>query len=117
MRRPIASRPTSVLSFGPIATADTGLLEDPLTVLISDNGRSALVHDRCRRDPVAAILRLITNGYIERWPFDSHSVDVAFVSLQTVDGEPTPSRRCSAARLTCPAGPSPRRRSPEPTRS
>ncbi len=80
----------SVLSFGPIATADTGLLENPLTVLISDTDGPRSFTIAADEIPSPQSIRLITSGYIERWPFDSHSVDVAFVSLQTVDGEPTP---------------------------
>ena len=80
----------SVLSFGPIATGNTGLLTDPLTVLVSDTDGPRSFTIAADEIPSPQSIRLITSGYVERWPFDSHSVDVAFVSLQTVDGEPTP---------------------------
>ena len=42
---------------------------------------------------------MITDGYIERWPFDSHSVDVAIVSLQTGDGDDMTADPHAAVRL------------------
>jgi hypothetical protein len=79
----------SVVSFGPVGTADTGLLSDPLTVVVTDNDGPRALTFAADEIPSPQSLRLITDGYIERWPFDTHSVDVAFLSLQTVDGEPS----------------------------
>ncbi|MET0673348.1 MAG: DUF4436 family protein [Microbacterium pygmaeum] len=76
-----------VVSFGPVAAKDSSLLTAPLTVLVTDNDgpRSIVIPPEELPSPHA--LRLITTGSVERWPFDAHSVDVAFASLQTVDGE------------------------------
>lgn len=78
-----------VLSFGPVAAQDTGLLAAPLTVLVSDTDGPRTFTIAQDEIPSPQSIRLITDGFIERWPFDSHSVDVAIVSLQTVDGDTT----------------------------
>ncbi|HWM16607.1 MAG TPA: DUF4436 family protein [Microbacterium sp.] len=80
----------SVLSFGPAGDTDTGLLADPLTVVVTDTDGARSFTVAAGELPSQQSIRLITEGYIERWPFDSHAVDVAFVSLQEIDGELTP---------------------------
>ncbi|MET0829235.1 MAG: DUF4436 family protein, partial [Microbacterium sp.] len=91
----------TALSFGPIASEDTSLLTEPLTILVSDNDgpRSfTLAQDEI---PAPQSIRLITDGYIERWPFDSHSVDLALVSLQDASGTATviPTLLCGTAHV------------------
>jgi hypothetical protein len=39
--------------------------------------------------PSPQSMRFITSGFVERWPFDAHSVDIAVVALQDNDGNPT----------------------------
>jgi Domain of unknown function (DUF4436) len=90
-----------VVSFGPVAAADTSLLSDPLTVVVTDNDGPRTFVIPADELPSPHSLRLITNGFIEHWPFDSHSVDVAFLSLQTVDGVPSTvfTRLCGSAHV------------------
>ncbi len=76
-----------VISFGPVARADTSLLSKPLTVLLTANDGPRSIEIAADEFPSPHPLRLITDGSIERWPFDTHTVDVAFLSLQQVDGE------------------------------
>jgi hypothetical protein len=80
----------AVLDFGPLAKADTGFLVDPLTILVSDNDGPSSFTIAADALPSPQPLRLITDGFIEQWPFDTHAVDVVFLSLQTVDGVTTP---------------------------
>jgi len=80
----------SVLSFGPAGDSDTGLLAHPLTLVVTDTDGPRSFMIAAEELPSPQSIRLITEGYIERWPFDSHTVDVAFVSLQEIDGELTP---------------------------
>ena len=91
----------TVLSFGPLADPGTALLADPLTVLVSDNDGPRSFTIAQDEIPSPLSLRLITDGYIERWPFDAHSVDLAVVSLQTVDGTPSaiPTLLCGSAHV------------------
>jgi len=91
----------SVLSFGPIGAEDSGLLTDPVTVLVSDNDGPRTFTIGADEIPSPQALRLITNGFVERWPFDSHSVDVAFLTVQTIDGEtePVPTLLCGSAHV------------------
>ena len=77
----------SVKSFGPIAAADSGLLSEPLTLLVSANDGPRTFTLEAGEIPSPIALRLIADGYVERWPFDAHSVEVTFVSLQTTEGE------------------------------
>ena len=98
-----------MLSFGPVGSAGHALLTEPLTILVSDNDGPRSFTIAQDEIPSPLSLRLITDGYVERWPFDSHSVDLAVVSLQDVDGDDRPrSPPSCAARRTSPAGPSPR---------
>lgn len=76
----------TVLSFGPIGSADTSLLSEPLTILVSDTDGPRSFTIAQDEIPSPQSLNFITDGYVERWPFDSHSVDVAILSLQG-DGE------------------------------
>jgi hypothetical protein len=80
----------SVLSFGPAAASETGLLTSPLTVVVTDTDGARSFTIAAEELPSPQSIRLITEGFIERWPFDSHTVDVAFLALQEVDGELTP---------------------------
>ena len=90
-----------VLSFGPIGSDDTGLLTEPLTLLVSDNDGPRSFTIAQDEIPAPQSLRLITDGYVERWPFDSHSVDLVVISLQETDGEPTvvPTLLCGSAHV------------------
>jgi len=91
----------TVLSFGPIGSADTSLLSEPLTILVSgtDGPRSFTIEQD--EIPSPQSLNFITDGYIERWPFDSHSVDVAIVSLQGEGDDMTaiPTLLCGSAHV------------------
>ena len=51
--------------------------------------------------PSPQSLSFITDGYVERWPFDSHSVDVAIVPLQGVGDDMTaiPALLCGSAHV------------------
>ena len=91
----------TVLSFGPVGSPDSSLLTDPLTIVVSDNDGPRSFTIEQDEIPSPQSLRLITDGFIERWPFDSHSVDFAVVSIQTVDGERTviPTRLCGSAHV------------------
>jgi hypothetical protein len=91
----------TVLSFGPVASPDTSLLSEPLTILVTDNDGPVSFTLAQDEIPSPQSLRLITDGYVERWPFDSHSVDVAIVSLQTVGGEARaiPTLLCGSAHV------------------
>lgn len=91
----------TVLSFGPVASADTLLLAEPLTILVSDNDGPRSFTIAQDEIPSPLSIRLITDGYVERWPFDSHSVDLVVLSLQDVDGVPTaiPTLLCGSAHV------------------
>jgi Domain of unknown function (DUF4436) len=91
----------TVLSFGPVADPGTALLTDPLTILVSDNDGPRSFTIAQDEIPTPLTLRLITDGYVERWPFDAHSVDLAVVSLQTIDGAPSaiPTLLCGSAHV------------------
>lgn len=91
----------TVLSFGPVAAPDTSLLTEPLTILVSDNDGPASFTLAQDEIPSPQSLRLITDGYIERWPLDSHSVELAIVSIQSVDGDPSaiPTLLCGSAHV------------------
>jgi hypothetical protein len=71
----------TVRSFGPLSSPDTGLLSEPLTVLVSDTDGPRSFTIAQDEIPSPQSVSFITDGYIERWPFDSHSTDVAIVSL------------------------------------
>lgn len=71
----------TVRSFGPLASRDTSLLSEPLTILISDTDGPRSFTIAQDEIPSPQSVSFITDGYIERWPFDSHSADVAIVSL------------------------------------
>ena len=90
-----------VLSFGPIGSDDSGLLTEPLTILVSDNDGPRTFTIAQDEIPAPQSLRLITDGYVERWPFDSHSVDLVVISLQETDGEPAvvPTLLCGSAHV------------------
>jgi len=91
----------TVLSFGPVGSEDTALLTEPLTILVSgtDGPRSFTIGQD--EIPSPQSLNFITDGYIERWPFDSHSVDVAIVSLQGEGDDMTaiPTLLCGSAHV------------------
>jgi hypothetical protein len=91
----------TVLSFGPVGSPDSSLLTDPLTIVVSDNDGPRSFTIEQDEIPSPQSLRLITDGFIERWPFDSHSVDFAVVSIQTVDGERSviPTVLCGSAHV------------------
>jgi hypothetical protein len=72
----------TVRSFGPVASPDTSLLSEPLTILVSDTDGPRSFTIAQDEIPSPQSVNFITDGYIERWPFDSHSTDVAIVSLQ-----------------------------------
>ncbi|WP_170285577.1 DUF4436 family protein [Microbacterium rhizomatis] len=80
----------SVLDFGPVPQDEAGFLKDPLTVIVFPNDGSRSFTVAAGQVPSSQPLRLITDGYIEQWPFDSHSVDVRFLAAQTVNGVLTP---------------------------
>ena len=71
----------TVRSFGPLASEDTGLLSEPLTILVSDTDGPRSFTIAQDEIPSPQSVSFITDGYIERWPFDSHSADVAIVSV------------------------------------
>lgn len=71
----------TVRSFGPLASPDTSLLTEPLTILVSDTDGPRSFTIAQDEIPSPQSLSFITDGFIERWPFDSHSADVAIVSL------------------------------------
>ncbi len=79
-----------LLSFGSAGSASTGLLAEPLTVLVSDTDGPRTFTIAQDEIPSPQSVRFITDGYVERWPFDSHAVDVAVVALQSVDGQMVP---------------------------
>ena len=91
----------TVLSFGPIGSADTSLLSEPLTILVSDTDGPRSFTIAQDEIPSPQSLSFITDGYIERWPFDSHSVDIAIVSLQGDGGDMTaiPTLLCGSAHV------------------
>ena len=91
----------TVMSFGPLASNASGLLSDPLTILVSDNDGPRSFTIAQDEIPSPQSLRLITDGFVERWPFDTHTVDFAVVSIQTVDGMESaiPTRLCGSAHV------------------
>lgn len=91
----------TVLSFGPVGSPDSSLLTDPLTILVSDNDGPRSFTIGQDEIPSPQSLRLITDGFIEQWPFDSHSVDFALVSIQDSDGEESvvPTVLCGSAHV------------------
>lgn len=91
----------TVLSFGPIGSADTSLLSEPLTILVSDTDGPRSFTIAQDEIPSPQSLNLITDGYVERWPFDSHSVDVAILSLQGEGEDMTaiPTLLCGSAHV------------------
>ncbi len=91
----------TVLSFGPVGSADTSLLSEPLTILVSDTDGPRSFTIAQDEIPSPQSLNFITDGYIERWPFDSHSVDVAIVSLQGEGDDMTaiPTLLCGSAHV------------------
>lgn len=72
----------TVRSFGPLASPDTQLLSEPLTILVSDTDGPRSFEIAQNEIPSPQSVSFITDGYIERWPFDAHSADIAVVSLQ-----------------------------------
>jgi hypothetical protein len=91
----------SVLSFGPIGEKDSGLLADPLTVLVSDTDGPRSYTFAADEFPSPVSVNFITTGFIEQWPFDTHTVDVTMLSLQTVAGETSgvPTQVCGSAHV------------------
>lgn len=91
----------TVLSFGPVASAETSLLSAPLTILVSDTDGPRSFTIEQDEIPSPRSLSFITDGYIERWPFDSHRVDVAVVSLQGDGADLTtiPTLLCGSAHV------------------
>jgi hypothetical protein len=51
--------------------------------------------------PSAHSMRFITTGFVERWPFDSHTVDITVLAVQDLDGDisPTPTLLCGTAHV------------------
>ncbi|WP_375385364.1 DUF4436 family protein [uncultured Microbacterium sp.] len=80
----------SVRSFGPMPQDSAGFLKEPLTVLVTENDGPRSFTVAAGQLPSAQPLRLITNGYIEQWPLDSHAVEPVFLATHLVDGVVTP---------------------------
>lgn len=74
-----------VVSFGPYGGESSPTV--PITIYITavDGPRSYTFEPGAIPSPVS--VTLITTGYIERWPFDSHSVQVALLSVANADTE------------------------------
>lgn len=91
----------TVRSFGPLASEATQLLSEPLTILVSDTDGPRSFTIAQDEIPSPESVNFITDGYIERWPFDSHSVDIAIVSLQGEGDEMTaiPTLLCGSAHV------------------
>lgn len=90
-----------VLSFGPIGADETGLLTEPLTVLVSDTDGPRTFTIAQDEIPSPQSVNFITTGFIEQWPFDAHTVDIAVVSSREVDGvgEVIPTVLCGSAHV------------------
>lgn len=74
----------TVLSFGPVESEETGLAETPLTVLVTGTDGPRTFDIGEDEIPSPESLRFITDGDIERWPFDRHAAQFAMVTIQGV---------------------------------
>lgn len=75
-----------VLSFGPVADGDSGLLRAPLTILVTDTEGPRTFTIAQDEIPSPQSVTFLTTGFIERWPFDAHTVELAVVSSTTSGG-------------------------------
>ncbi len=85
-----------VVSLGPIPTDASGLPTNPVTLIVTQTDGPRTFQIAAGDIPSPLSFRLITDGHVESWPFDSHSVEVAFVAAQTVDrtGKAVPLQLC-----------------------
>lgn len=88
-------------SLGPIAAPDTGLLSDPLTIIVTDTDGPRTFEVAADEIPSPESVSLITEGTVDRWPFDTHTVEFAVVALQEVGSTftPVPTVICGSANV------------------
>lgn len=72
-----------VEDFGQAADPDTGLLADPLVLLLQGTAGERSVVLPPDQLPPSIALELITDGAVEQWPFDAHVSDFAIIAVST----------------------------------
>ncbi|WP_322409672.1 DUF4436 family protein [Microbacterium invictum] len=90
-----------VEDFGEVADPATGLLADPLVLLVQGTAGERSVTLEPDQLPPSIALDLITEGAVEQWPFDAHRADFAIVALSVAgSGErAVPIFLCGTARV------------------
>ncbi len=90
-----------IQDFGPLADANTGLSTRDLTLVVTANDGRRTFALGAGEIPSPIPLQLITDGFIEQWPFDSHSVVVSFLTLRDDDGtlSAVPTYICGSAHV------------------
>ncbi|WP_438353627.1 DUF4436 family protein [Microbacterium sp. CJ88] len=86
----------AVRSFGPLQDPVTGLSTDAVTLYVTDTDGSPTHTFEAGQVPSPIAMRFITDGYIERWPFDAHVARFAVVALRGTapDGTVVPVTIC-----------------------
>jgi hypothetical protein len=90
-----------VVDFGALADPDTGLLADPLELIMQGTDGERTISLDADSIPPSITLSLITEGVVESWPFDRHVTDFAMVgvSLPASGGTVVPLLLCGSPQV------------------
>lgn len=90
-----------VVSFGPVAAAESGLAREDITLIVTgtDGSRSYDIPAESITSTIA--LRYLTTGVIEQWPFDIHAGQTAIAAIADPSGaqRDVPVRLCGSANV------------------
>jgi hypothetical protein len=79
-----------VVSFGPFESESIGIPDEDLTLVITETDGPRAYTFGADEIPSPIAVRLVTDGQIEKWPFDTHNVQFAVAVLHEVDGDMRP---------------------------
>lgn len=90
-----------VMSFGPSEGESAGIPGETLTMVVTETDGPRSYTYEADEIPSPISVRLVTDGEIERWPFDTHTVQFAIAVFHEVDGdlEPIPLNLCGSAHV------------------
>ncbi len=90
-----------VESFGPFDPASRGIPDEDLTLVVTQTDASRTYTFGAEEIPSPVSVRFVTDGQIERWPFDTHTVQFAVAVLHEVDGGlvPVPLDLCGSTHV------------------
>jgi len=99
--KPVGAMTIDVESFGPFEGESAGIPDEDLTLLITDTDGPRSYDIDAGEIPSPISVRLVSDGQIERWPFDTHTVQFAVAVLHEVDAglRPVPLDVCGSAHV------------------